>query len=444
MGTMPVKKLVVTMSLPIMVSMLVQALYNIADSYFVSWMSTEALSAVTLAFPMQNLMIAVASGTGVGVNALLSRSLGERKFDKADDAANAAVSLAVFSYLIFLAVGLFLTKTFICMQTTNETIRSYGISYTAICCCVSIGVFFQVSMERLLQATGRTVLSMASQITGAVINTIMDPILIFGLLGFPKMGIAGAAIATVFGQICASCLGIFMNVKFNKEIHLSLKKILRPKMAVIGRIYSVGVPSILMISIGSVMTFCMNRLLGAFTNTATAVFGAYFKLQSFFFMPVLGINNGTVPILAYNYGAGKPQRLRETISFAMKLAVVIMFAGLVLFETIPGTLLRIFHAGDDMLAIGVPALRIIGIHFPVAACSIVLTSTFQAFSRSIYSLIISVCRQLVVLLPAAWLLSLTGELVNVWWCFPIAELASVSLCVVFFKKVYTEVTSVSA
>ena len=439
MGTMPVKRLVVSMSLPMMVSMLVQALYNIADSYFVSWISQDALAAVTLAFPMQNLMIAVASGTGVGINALLSRSLGEKKFKRADEAANTGIALAFFSYLVFLILGLTAARPFISFQTESSAIRDYGVTYTSICCCVSIGVFFQVTLERLLQSTGRTHLSMISQITGAVINTIFDPIMIFGLGPFPEMGIAGAAIATVFGQITASCIGVFLNVRYNKDIHLSLKSIFHPGLKTLTTIYSVGVPSILMISIGSIMTFTMNKLLGAFTDTATAVFGAYFKLQSFFFMPVLGINNGTVPILAYNYGARRKDRINETISFSLKLAVSILVVGLAIFELIPDRLLLIFHANEEMISIGVPALRIIAIHFPVTACSIVLSSTFQAFSKSIYSLIVSVSRQLVILLPAAWLLSLTGVLNNIWWAFPMAEVASITMCVIFFRKVYREV-----
>ena len=438
MGTMPVRPLVISMSLPMMASMLVQALYNIADSFFVARLSQDALSAVTVAFPMQNLMIAVASGTGVGVNALLSRSLGEKRQDRADNAANMGLVLAFFSYLLFLLVGLFAVKPFVYLQTANPQIREYAVTYTTIVCCVSIGIFFQVMLERLLQSTGRTTLSMVSQMTGAVINTIFDPIMIFGLFGFPRLGIAGAAIATVFGQCCASCLGLILNLKYNKEIRLSLKKVLHPQLVVIHRIYAVGLPSILMVSIGSIMTFSMNRLLSSFTDTATAVFGAYFKLQSFFFMPVLGINNGTVPILAYNYGAKRKDRIRETISFSIKLALGIMICGMLLFETIPGKLLSIFSASEELLAIGIPALRRIGIHFPIAACSIILVSSFQAFSRSIYSLIISICRQLIVLIPCAWLLSLTGNINNIWWCFALAEIMSITLCIFFFRKISRE------
>ena len=438
MGVMPVKKLIVSMSLPMMVSMLVQALYNIVDSVFVSRISEEALTAVTLAFPMQNIMFAVASGTAVGINALLSRSLGEKNFDKADEAANTGILLEFFSYLLFLIVGLTLAKPFIISQTDNVTIREYGITYTSICCCVSLGVFMQMTFERLLQSTGRTFHSMISQITGAVINMIFDPILIFGYFGFPKMGIAGAAIATVFGQITASCLGVYMNVKFNKDIRLSFKKILKPKAEVVKAIYAVGVPSILMISIGSIMTYSMNKILGKFSDTATAVFGSYFKLQSFFFMPVFGVNNGVIPILAYNLGAGKKDRINESLKFALKLVICIMTVGTIVFELIPALLLRVFDASDNMLEIGVPALRIIAIHFPIAACSIVLGSVFQAFSQSIYSLIVSICRQLLVLIPVAWVLSLTGNVNNVWWSFIIAEVVSFTFTLIFFRKVNRE------
>ncbi|MCF0145979.1 MAG: MATE family efflux transporter [Eubacterium sp.] len=414
--------------------MLVQALYNIVDSIFVSWISEEALTAVTLAFPMQNLMVAVASGTAVGVNALLSRSLGEKKFEQADDAANTAIVLSFFSYLVFLLIGLLAAKPYIHSQTTSEVIREYGVTYTTICCCVSVGVFFQIMMERLLQSTGRTVFSMISQMTGAVINMIMDPILIFGWLGFPKLGIAGAALATVFGQVIASCLCLWLNLKFNKDIHLSLKRILHPKFSVIRQIYAVGIPSILMISIGSVMTFLMNRILDTFSTTATAVFGVYFKLQSFFFLPVFGVNGGLIPVLAYNFGARQKERIYQALSFSVKIAIVIMLAGTLCFELLPGPLLKIFSASDNMIAIGVPALRIIALHFPVAACCIVIGSVFQAFSQSIYSLIVSVCRQLVVLIPVAWLLSRSGVVSNVWWSFLIAEGASITVSLIFLRK----------
>ena len=439
MGVMPVKKLIISMSVPMMISMLVQALYNIVDSVFVARLGEDALTAVTLVFPLQQLMIAVGSGTGVGVNAYLSRSLGEKKIQRADKAANTALLLSFCSFLVFLVIGLTVISPFICSQTESFSTRAYGIEYGTIICCFSFGIFFQIMLERLLQSTGRTVLSMVSQLTGAIINTILDPILIFGLLGFPKLGIAGAAYATVIGQTVAAITGLILNLKKNKELHFSLRSVVTPDLKVIGKIYSVGLPSILMISIGSVMTYSMNMILKAFSDTATAVFGSYFKLQSFVFMPVFGLNNGTIPILAYNLGARKKDRIDETLIFAVKLAVSIMVIGSLIFELFPSALLSLFDASEHMLSIGIPALRIIAIHFPVAAVSIVLISVFQAFSKSMYSFIVSVCRQLVVLIPAAYLFSLTGDVSNVWWSFPLAELVSLILTVVFFRKVYRSI-----
>ncbi len=439
MGTMPVKKLIITMSLPMMISMLVQALYNVVDSVFLSHVSEAALTAVTLAYPMQNMMIAVGSGTGVGINALLSRSLGEKNNEQADKAANNAYFLAFCSFVLFLIVGLFVAKPFIYSQTDVEEIAVYGTTYTQIVCCFSLGVFFQMISERLLQGTGLTVYSMISQITGAVINVILDPILIYGLLGAPRLEVAGAAIATVIGQTVAAVVAIIFNVKFNKELHFSIKRILRPHLATIKRIYAVGVPSILMMAIGSIMTYGMNLILGTFSSTATAVFGAYYKLQSFCFMPVFGMNNGVVPILAYNYGARKRDRINEALRFALELAFGIMVVGMLIFEIFPEQLLSIFDASEQMMEMGVPALRTIAIHFPIAAIAIVLGTVFQAFSKSIYSLIVSLMRQIVVLLPVAYLLSLTGVLSNVWWCFLIAEVVSLITTVIFYRRVSKQV-----
>ena len=323
MGTMPVKQLIIAMSLPMMISMLVQALYNVVDSIFVAQIEEDALTAVTLAFPMQNLMIAVGAGTGVGINALLSKSLGEKRFDKSDAAANTGIFLSLLNFIAFLIIGFLLSEPFIRTQTTDPKIIAYGTTYLRICCCMSIGVFFQITFERLLQSTGRTLYSMISQLTGAVINIIMDPIMIFGLFGCPKMGVAGAAYATVLGQVIASFLGLYMNLKVNKDITLSFAEIIRPKKETVKAIYAVGVPSILMMSIGSLMTYLMNRILIVFSTTTTAVFGVYFKLQSFFFMPVFGLNNGLIPVLAYNYGARNKERISESLKFAMTLAVAI-------------------------------------------------------------------------------------------------------------------------
>ncbi|MCR4672686.1 MAG: MATE family efflux transporter [Lachnospiraceae bacterium] len=418
--------------------MLVQALYNIVDSVFVARISEEALTAVTLVFPLQNLMIAVGSGTGVGVNALLSRSLGEKNFPQADKAANTAVLLSLFNFLLFLVISFTVVGPFVGSQTDSEIIKEYGRIYGAIVSGLSFGLFFQIMFERLLQSTGLTIYSMVSQLTGAIINMILDPIMIFGLLGFPKLGIAGAAYATVIGQSIAALTGLFFNLRKNKELHFSIRSILRPERRTLKRIYSVGVPSIAMLAIGSIMTYSMNRVLKTFSDTATAVFGAYFKLQSFFFMPVIGLNNGAIPVLAYNLGAGKKERIDETISFTSKLAIVIMIAGTLVFEIFPAQLLSLFDASEHMLSIGIPAMRIIALHFPVAAISITRGAIFQAFSRSLYSLVVSLCRQLVVLIPAAYLLSLTGIVANVWWSFLIAEAMSLALTLIFFRKVYRQ------
>jgi len=441
MGVLPVKKLIILMARAMMISMLVQALYNVVDSIFVSQINENALTAVTLAFPMQNLMIAVGSGTGVGINALLSRSLGEKRYDRSDAAANMGILLTFFSYILFLIIGILFSRSFIMTQTGEKEILEYGAVYLRIVSCLSIGLFFQMTFERLLQSTGRSFYSMISQATGAIINIIFDPILIFGLFGLPKLGVAGAALATIFGQSVAALLGLFLNLKFNSDISLSIKKVLNIDGTVIKEIYMVGVPSILMISIGSVMTYLINRILIVFSTTAAAVFGAYFKLQSFFFMPVFGLNNGVIPVLAYNYGARKKERIKETLKFSITLAVCIMLTGTIIFELIPDRLLGFFNASEEMLAIGVPALRIMGLIFPFAGACIAMGSIFQAFSESIYSLIVSVGRQLVLLIPAAWLLSLTGVVDNVWWAFPIAEIGSFILSTVFFRRLMKKVSA---
>ena len=439
MGTLPVKRLIVGMSLPMMVSMLVQALYNIVDSMFVSRISPDALTAVTLAFPLQMLIISVGSGTGVGVNAILSRALGERNQERANAAAANGLLLSFISFLAFTLIGFFVAGPFIRSQSDSKIITDYGTTYLSICCVLSLGVFIQMMAERLLQSTGRTLLSMISQITGAVINIIFDPILIFGLAGFPELGVAGAAYATVLGQFIAGILGLILNIKFNKEIHFSLKTILHPSGLIIGRIYAIGVPSILMMAIGSVMSYSMNMILGVFSSIAVAVFGAYFKLQSFIFMPVFGLNNGLIPVIAYNYGAKNKDRINEAIRFAMILALCIMLFGTMIFNLIPAQLLGIFKANEEMLSIGIPALRIISLSFPVAALCIVMGSTFQAFGKSTYSLVVSVGRQLVALVPAAKLLALTGIVTNVWWAFPIAELMSLTISVLFFIRLKTRI-----
>ena len=435
MGVMPVNRLILTMSLPMILSMLVQALYNIVDSMFVSRLSENALTAVSLAFPAQNLMIAVATGTGVGVNAALSRSLGERNFDRANKIADHAVFLAIASYAVFAVLGLFFSRQFFLWQTDIEEIVDQGTDYLRICTLFSFGLFLEIACERLLQSTGKTIYSMYTQGLGAIINIIFDPIMIFGLFGVPKMGVAGAAAATVFGQILAAVLGIFLNKTRNQEIHVSFRGF-RPNSEIIRHIYSVGIPSIIMSSIGSVMTFGMNKILIGFTSTATAVFGVYFKLQSFVFMPVFGLNNGTVPIIAYNYGAAKPDRILKTLKLAICYAVGIMLIGFAVFQLLPDKLLLIFEASENMLNIGVPALRIISVSFLFAGYCIVCSSMFQALGHGLLSLLVSVFRQLLVLLPSAFLLSKIGGLDLVWYSFPIAEICSIFFSTYFLRHVY--------
>ncbi len=437
---MPVKKLIITMSLPMMVSMLVQAMYNIVDSIFVSQISEQALSSVSLAYPIQSLMIAIGSGTGVGINALLSKALGEKDYDQVNKAANNGLLLMIFSSAFFALIGAFATRPFFSAQTANTVIVDQGSAYLRIVCCLSFGLMFQMTFERLLQSTGRTMYSMISQLTGAIINIILDPIFIFGYLGLPKMGVAGAAYATVVGQTTAAVVGLILNLKKNPELCLRLSRVFHPDKDTIGKIYFVGVPSILMMSIGSIMIYSMNRILVGFSETATAVFGVYFRMQSFFFMPVFGLNNGLIPVLAYNYGAKKKSRIDEALKFSFILALTIMSTGTLIFELFPRQLLSIFNASENMTAMGVIAMRKIALHFPLAACGIIIGSVFQAFSRSYYSLIVSMCRQLLILIPSAWILAkVTNNVNQVWWCFLISEGLSLFMAFFFFRKVYREV-----
>ena len=426
------------MSVPMMMSMLVQALYNIVDSIFVARISEEALTAVSLAFPMQSLMVALGGGTGVGVNALLSRSLGEKDFDRANAAAKNGIFLAALSYAFFLIAGLFIVKPFYHAQTSDPVILNYGVQYLTIVSCMSFGFFAQFIFDRLLQSTGKTFYTMITQMTGAIINIILDPIMIFGLFGFPRMEAAGAALATVTGQIAAGTLACIFNIRKNKELHLSFKGF-RPSGQIIGAIYKVGVPSIIMQSIGSVMTFSLNQILIAFSSTATAVFGVYFKLQSFIFMPVFGLNNGMVPIIAYNYGAKNKKRLLDTYKLSLTFAISIMVLGTGIFLLIPDKLFLLFDASEHMLSMGIPALRIICIHFPVAAFCIVTGSLFQALGKAVYSMINSICRQLVVLIPAAYLLSLSGNVNHVWWALPIAEIMSALMTTIFLFQIKKQI-----
>lgn len=433
MGVMPIDKLLISMSLPMMISMLVQALYNIVDSVFVSQINEYALRAVSLAFPVQNLMIAVSVGTAVGINAFLSKTLGEKDFEKANMIAANGIFIEFASYLVFALIGIFVSRPFFASQTDILKVQEYGVAYLSICCCASIGVFMQTCFERLLQSTGKTFYTMITQGTGAVINLILDPILIFGYFGLPKMGVAGAAIATVIGQIAAAILAIIFNLKCNKEIHINFRGF-RPNLPLILNIYKVGVPSIVVQAIGSIMTYGMNLILAAF-GVAQTVFGVYFKLQSFIFMPVFGLNNGMVPIIAYNYGAGKRDRVLGTMKSAVKYGVGIMLVGLLIMEVFPAQLLGFFNATPQLLDIGVPALRTICLSFVFAGYCVVAGSVFQALGNGIYSMIVSVARQLCVLLPVAYLLSLSGNVNMIWWAFPIAELMSVAMSTFFLVRI---------
>lgn len=454
MGTMPMGPLMMGVSVPIVISMLVQACYNVVDSIFVGMVSDTSLelTAVGLAFPIQNLMIAVAVGTAVGVNSLLARRLGEKNYASANRTASNGVFLAVLSWLVFLAFGLFFTEIYFNMSVplptdagaiaamgqeyaNNLLVRSMGISYTRIVAIGSLAIFVAVVYERLLQATGRSMFSMVSQLSGALTNIVLDPIMIFGLLGFPKMGVAGAALATVIGQFVGMFVGMAFNHFKNPEIQLSLRGF-RPNPKTIKHIYQVGVPSIVMQAIGSVMVLGMNRILIAFSTAAVAVFGVYFKLQSFVFMPVLGFNNGMISIVGYNFGARKPQRIRQAVTLAAKVCFGIMAVGTLLFWIMPDFLLGLFSPDAEMLVVGRQALRVISLSFPMAAVSIVFSGTFQALGQGLYSLVMSVVRQLVFLLPLAWVLARFNGLHSVWFSFLVAEVFSLTLGILFFRHTW--------
>ena len=435
MGTMPVGKLLIQISLPIMISMFVQALYNIVDSIFVAKLSTDALTAVSLAFPIQNLMISAGVGTGVGINALLSMRLGQKDNKAVNQTALNGVFLVIITIVLFIILGLTIPHAYLKSQTSNMQIVELGTDYLEICMIFCFGLFIAITFERLLQATGRTVLSMISQMAGAITNIILDPIMIFGFFGIPAMGIKGAAWATVIGQIIGALISVILNIKINKEINFNPKGF-KPQSKIIIDIYKVGIPSILLGSIGSVLTYLLNLILGAFSTIAIAVYGVYFKLQSFVFMPVFGLNNGIVTIVAYNYGAKYKKRIIDSIKMCAIVALAIMGLGTFIFEVFPGQLLAMFSPNEEMLEIGIPALRIIAIHFPIAAIGITFTSVFQAFGRGFLSMCVSFIIQIFALLPSAWLLSLTGNINNLWWAFVIAELFSLIACIFAMKNVY--------
>lgn len=438
MGTMPERKVLFDMAIPMMISMLVQALYNVVDAVYVARLSEDALNAVSLAFPLQNAMIAVASGTCLGMNALLSRYLGAGKRDMVDKVAGTGIFLSLVSTIAFALVGLTCSRAFFESFTDVEAIVNYGTEYLTICLTLSFGIFFQFCFERMLQATGRTRITMMTQLVGAIINIVLDPILIFGLLGFPRMEVAGAAVATVAGQIIASILCLVMNLTKNKDVGVHWKNV-RPHGAIVGEIYRIGFPSILMMSIGSFLNYMLNQILIGFTTTATAVYGAYCKLQNFIFMPVFGLNNAMVPLISYNFGAKKKHRIRKIVRMTIFTALCIMLVGVLLFELCPRILLSFFDAQEDMLRIGEPALRIIASHFLLAGFCIIAGSVCQAIGNPLHSLLISICRQMAALLPSAWLLSLTGRLELVWLAFPIAELVSLIMSAFFLRKTMKKV-----
>ncbi len=441
MGTMPVGKLLFTMALPMIVSMLVQALYNVVDTYFVSQISIDAVTALSNAFPVQNLMIGVATGSAVGMNALLSKSLGEKNHKLVNRVAANGTWLAIVGYAIFMIFGIFFTELYMNAMTDMDSVARMGADYLQICCVFSFGLFGEILFERLMQSTGRTLFTMFTQGAGAIINIVLDPILIKGWGPIPAMGVKGAAWATVIGQIVAFLIAAVLNHLYNKEIEWH-KYFRKPDFKLCGKIMGIGFPSIIMVAIGSVMTVSMNQILKSIdaTEISVAVFGIYFKLQSFIFMPVFGLNNGFIPIVAYNYGAQNRRRMVKVIRYAVMTAFTIMMVGLILFQIIPDMLLMIFKPADGdvskLLDFGVPALRTISICFPVAAVCIILGSVFQALGKAVNSMLVSIARQLVVLIPAAFLLSLSGTVAAVWWAFPIAEVASLLASLVLFIILY--------
>ena len=439
MRTMPVGKLLFTMALPLAISMLVQAFYNIVDTYFVSQVDADATGALSLAFPIQNLQIGFATGIGVGMNSLLSKSLGEGNRERANKAAGNGILLMLIAIGVFMLFGFFGTSAYYSLFNTNETARQYGIDYTTICCVFTGGIFIEILCERLLQASGRTIYTMFTQGTGAILNIILDPMFIFGFapLGIPRMGVAGAAVATVIGQWGAAILGIIFNIFKNPDVKFGFRY-LKPEKKVMSKILGVGIPSIIMMGIGSVMNFGMNQVFLRFIQTAVNVFGIYFKVQSLFLMPLIGINNASISIVAYNYGARQPKRIMTNMKYALGAAFAVMLVGVAVFQLLPHKVMGIFEATDDMVKMGVTAMRIVSIHFLLAAIGIPMSASFQALGNGLYSTIVSLCRQLVVLLPAAYLLALSGSVDMVWWSFPIAEVVSSTLCILLFIRIYKQ------
>ncbi|WP_234945645.1 MATE family efflux transporter [Anaerosphaera aminiphila] len=431
MGVEPIGKLLLKISFPIMISMLIQSLYNIVDSGFVARIDENAFTAVSMAFPVQNMMMGLALGTGVGMNSLISKSLGEKHYLKANTAAKNGILLSIFHSLLFVLFGLIFPRIYFESQTDNIAIINYGVEYLTVCTVFSLGIFMQITTERLLQSTGRSMYTMVTQILGAVINIILDPILIFGLLGAPKLGVRGAAIATVIGQCSAATLGLYFNHKYNSEIEMNKSKL---DFKTIKQIYAVGIPSFALIATGSVAVYLLNKILGKISTTAVAAVGVYYKIQNFVFMPVFGLNNGMVPILAYNYGAGNVDRTKETIKLSFKIASVVMVVGVLIFQIFPRQLLMIFNASDQLMEIGTVALRIVSLSFIFAGIVIVSQSVFQALGNGVLSLVSTIIRQIIVLVPGVYLLSLSGNLNLVWIAYPISEIAAFVYCIYYLKK----------
>ena len=447
MRTMPVGKLLITMALPLAMSMLVQALYNVVDSIYVAGYSESAVTALSLAFPIQNLQIGCSTGIAVGMNSLLSKSLGQGNQERANRAAGNGIVLTFIMILLFMVFGAFGAKAYYAMQPISAETAQGGTEYTAICCIFTAGIFIEILGERLLQASGRTIYTLFTQGTGAVVNIILDPLFIYGneALGISAMGVAGAAVATVIGQWVAAIMAVIFNLKCNPDVQFGLKYLL-PERNVIKKILAVGVPSMIMMAIGSVMNFGMNQIFLGFPEigeTASGVFGVYFKLQSFFLMPLFGLNNASISILAYNYGARQPGRITKTLKLAVGIALGVMLVGLTVFQLFPDALMSIFSTSADaqnghFVQIGISALRIVSFHFPLAAIGIALSASFQALGNGIYATITSLCRQLIALLPAAYLLSLSGNVHLVWWSFPIAEVVSLTVTLILFARIYRQ------
>ena len=445
MRSRPMGRLLFGMALPLALSMLVQALYNIVDSIYVAKISTEAVTSLSLAFPIQNLQIGFSTGIAVGMNSLLSKSLGEGNREKANRAAGNGIFLMCIAVALFMTFGIFGSRPFYAMQTDVAAVVDGGSAYTSICCIWTLGIFVEIMGERLLQASGRTIYTLFTQGTGAILNILLDPLFIFGFepLGIAPMGIAGAAVATVIGQWVAAIMAIIFNLTRNPDVQFGLKY-LRPDREIIRLILSVGIPSVLMMAIGSVMNFGMNQILlgfGALGLVGSAVFGLYFKLQSFVFMPVFGLNNACISIVAYNYGARQPKRITGALKLTLLTALVLMLIGMAAFLLIPETLMGFFASENQadaaaLVEMGSVALRTICLSFPMAAVGIALSASFQALGVGIYSTISSLCRQLLVLLPAAWLLSLTGQINNVWLAFPIAEVFSLLVILILYRRIY--------